>query len=174
MTMTGIFTAPDAYADDFRVDERLDLGQRCLRILVDRPVGAMLSSFAHSVRVAEPSYLTVQLDADVHLEPVPAFLECINHSCAPNVAFDMARLGLVALKPLVAGEELTYFYPSTEWTMTQPFTCACGAPDCLHHIDGASKLSADVLARFALSPFVARALAARETALAERASALSS
>jgi hypothetical protein len=162
MTSTDLSAAPDAQADHFRVDERLDLGQRCLRILVDRPAGAMLSSFAQSVRVSEPSYLTVQLDAEVHLELVPAFLECINHSCAPNVAFDMARLALVALRPLVAGEELTYFYPSTEWAMTQPFICACGSPECLHEIDGASKLAAGVLGRYALSPFITRSLVARD------------
>ena len=64
-----------------------------------------------------------------------------------------------SLRPLQAGEELTYFYPSTEWTMTQPFTCACGAVDCLGTIDGASTLSPDVLARYVLSPFVRRMLA---------------
>ncbi len=162
MTIIDTATTPDAHADHFRVEERLDLGQRCLRILVDRPAGALLSSFAGSLRVIAPSYLTVQLDADVHLELVPAFLECVNHSCAPNVAFDMARMALVALQPLAAGEELTYFYPSTEWTMTQPFTCACGSSTCLHLIDGASTISTEILARYVLSPFVAQAVNARD------------
>ena len=98
----------------------------------------MLASFAQSRRVSEPTYLTVQLDADTHLELEPPFVQFVNHSCDPNVSFDMARLALVALRDLKAGEELTYFYPSTELTMTQPFDCACGAAKCVGHIEGAS------------------------------------
>ncbi|MEQ1692565.1 MAG: SET domain-containing protein-lysine N-methyltransferase [Gemmatimonas sp.] len=103
----------------------------------------------------------MQLDADTHLRPAPAFLECVNHSCAPNVAFDMAQLALVALTDLRAGDELVYFYPSTEWQMAQPFDCACGAPDCLGVIDGAARLSATALARYVLSPFVRAQIGAR-------------
>jgi hypothetical protein len=161
MTTLSSPSAYDAREAEFRVDERHDLGQRCLRILEARAAGAVLCSFVQSVRVTAASYLTVQLDDDVHIELVPAFLECINHACVPNVFFDMTRMALVALTPLAAGDELTFFYPSTEWTMTQPFTCRCGAPDCLRVIDGASNLSATVLARYALSPFIIRSLAQR-------------
>ena len=139
---------------DFAIDYRGDLGQRCVRILIDQPAGSVLVSFAHSPRFLTATYLTVQLDADTHLKPEPAFLECVNHSCAPNVAFDMAELALVALTDLRAGDELVYFYPSTEWHMAQPFVCACGASDCLVRIDGASGLTDAQLAPYALSPFV--------------------
>ena len=139
---------------DFAVGHRGDLQQRCVRILVDQPAGAALVSFARSERFPSPTYLTVQLDADTHLRPAPAFLECVNLSCAPNVAFDMAQLALVALADLHAGVELVYFYPSTEWQMAQPFECACGALACLGYIDGASRLTRTQLAPYALSPFV--------------------
>lgn len=139
---------------DFAIGHRGDLGQRCVRILVDQPAGSVLVSFARSPRFRTATYLTVQLDAETHLRPEPAFLECVNHSCAPNVAFDMAQLALVALTDLRAGDELVYFYPSTEWQMAQPFTCACGASACLGRIDGASRLTAAQVARYALSPFV--------------------
>ena len=125
-----------------------------MHILVDQPAGASLASFAHSPRYPKPSYLTVQLDADTHLEPQPSFLQFVNHSCDPNVSFDMSRLALVALRDLRAGEELTYFYPSTELTMAQPFDCACGAPNCVGHIAGASAMPREVLERYALSPFI--------------------
>ncbi len=139
---------------DFVIDHRGDLGQRCVRIVNDQAAGSVLVSFAHSPRYRTATYLTVQLDADTHLKPEPACLECVNHSCAPNVAFDMAALALVALTDLRAGDELVYFYPSTEWQMAQPFTCACGASDCLGLIDGASRLTDAQLAPYALSPFV--------------------
>jgi hypothetical protein len=132
-----------------------------VRILVDRPAGSLLVSFAGSPRVDAPSYLTVQLDAATHVLPRPEFLEYVNHACEPNVAFDMAQLALVALRDLRAGEELLYFYPSTEWQMAQPFTCGCGTPGCLGRIDGAAQLPRAVLARYALSPFVQSQLDAR-------------
>ncbi len=125
-----------------------------MHILVDRPAGALLASFASSVRQAAPSYLTVQLDAGTHLLPEPVFLQYVNHSCDPNVSFDMSLLALVALRDLRAGEELTYFYPSTELTMAQPFDCACGTAACVGRIAGASAMPRDVLARYVLSPFI--------------------
>lgn len=125
-----------------------------MHILVDQPAGSVLVSFADSPRLPTPSYLTVQLDADTHLVPEPSFLQYVNHSCDPNVSFDMARLALVAVRDLRAGDELTYFYPSTELTMAQPFDCACGTAACVGHIAGASSMPRDVLARYALSPFI--------------------
>jgi hypothetical protein len=66
----------------------------------------------------------------------------VNHSCTPNVAFDLSHprtsediensqypteWNLRTLsRPIAKGETLTFFYPSTEWDMGAPFTCACG------------------------------------------------
>lgn len=133
-----------------------------MRILDAAPAGSVLVSFAESPRVAAPSYLTVQLDATTHILPRPEYLECVNHSCEPNVAFDMAQMALVALRDLTANEELVYFYPSTEWEMAQPFTCSCGAAACLGLIDGAARLPREVLERYALSPFVRASLDAHD------------
>ena len=132
----------------------MDVAGQGVHILVDQPAGAVLASFAQSPRLATPSFRTVQLDAGTHLLPEPAFLQYVNHSCDPNVAFDMARLALVALRDLRAGEELTYFYPGTELTMAQPFDCACGSATCAGRIAGASAMPREVLERYALSPFI--------------------
>ena len=43
----------------------------------------------------------------------------------------------MAGRDIAAGEELTYFYPSTEWEMDRPFRCLCGAPDCVGVVSGA-------------------------------------
>ena len=40
------------------------------------------------------------------------------------------------LRPIAVGEELTFFYPATEWHMEAPFPCACGAAQCLLEIRG--------------------------------------
>jgi len=34
---------------------------------------------------------------------------------------------VVAARDLAADDELTFFYPSTEWSMAEPFDCWCGA-----------------------------------------------
>ncbi|MGK7904081.1 MAG: SET domain-containing protein-lysine N-methyltransferase [Hormoscilla sp.] len=61
----------------------------------------------------------------------PDFLQYINHSCAPNVFFDTSDLFLRALSKIEIGEELTFFYPSTEWSMDRQFDCLCQSKDCL-------------------------------------------
>lgn len=84
----------------------------------------------------------------------------VNHSCYPNVAFDVSepasdsdypsRWHLKSLsRPIRAGEPLTFFYPSTEWDMSQGFACACGQGEgrCLGWIRGAKDLPRDVLER---------------------------
>lgn len=144
------------------IDRRTDIDQSCLRTLVDVPAGAIIVSFADSAHVDTPSYLTVQLDEDVHLALTPPEVQYVNHSCAPNVSFDMERLALVALTDLSANDELTYAYPSTEWRMSRPFECACGAMDCLGTVNGAWSLSARQLSRYALSPYIRKKIALRD------------
>ena len=151
------------YADALVVEARRDLGQRCLRTRVDVPAGAVIASFANSERTSEASYLTIQFSHDEHLVLTPNVLECVNHSCEPNVSFDLTQCALVAIQNVHAGDELTYAYPTTEWTMTRPFVCVCGSKRCLGVIDGASTFLASQLAPYALTPFVRAMLDARST-----------
>lgn len=41
---------------------------------------------------------------------------------------------------LQRGDELTFFYPSTEWEMAQPFECNCGTATCKKWIAGAKHM----------------------------------
>ncbi|KAL8949751.1 MAG: hypothetical protein Q9222_004167 [Ikaeria aurantiellina] len=43
-------------------------------------------------------------------------------------------------RDLHEGDVLTFFYPSTEWHMVQPFECNCGTSGCLGMIKGASEM----------------------------------
>ena len=79
-------------------------------------------------------------------------------SCEPNVAFDVERWALVALSPVAPRDELTFFYPSTEWTMASPFDCACQSPRCLRRIAGASHAPAGSLSGRVLAPHIKRLL----------------
>ncbi|KAL3960364.1 hypothetical protein ACCO45_005481 [Purpureocillium lilacinum] len=93
----------------------------------------------------EPTYATVQTGRDTHLN-LNSDLLYINHSCEPSLIFDTGNMNvLVGPKGLAPGDELTFFYPSTEWSMAQPFDCLCGTPTCRGTISGARDMSAKQL-----------------------------
>jgi hypothetical protein len=93
------------------------------------------------------SYRTIQIDKHRHLEE-PQILAFLNHSCRPTVLVDTRRLSVFAATDIAAGEQLTFFYPSTEWEMVRPFICLCGSAQCLHYIAGARHLSLGTLDRY--------------------------
>ncbi|ETS78954.1 hypothetical protein PFICI_08807 [Pestalotiopsis fici W106-1] len=94
----------------------------------------------------EPTYATVQVDKNKHLN-LNSDLLYLNHSCEPSLIFDTANFNiLVGPKGLQVGEELTFFYPSTEWEMAQPFDCFCGKATCRGRIAGAKDITPQQLA----------------------------
>lgn len=108
--------------------------------------------------VASPNYLTVQIEAQKHFIFEPCYLQYLNHSCNPNVFVDTNTHQLIALQNIEVGDELTYFYPSTEWAMAQPFTCNCGNKNCLQVIQGAAYLPVSILKQYRLSTFIQQML----------------
>ncbi len=86
---------------------------------------------------------TVQISQDKHTEV--GKLSALNHSCDPNVILDTERLSMVARRDIEKGEELSFFYPSTEWEMDAPFICLCGASNCIHVVAGARFLPLSTL-----------------------------
>ncbi len=83
----------------------------------------------------KPNRFTVQIDVDKHTEV--GKLAALNHSCDPNVILDTEHLLMYACKDIAKGEELSFFYPSTEWEMAAPFICLCGSSNCIHVVAGA-------------------------------------
>jgi hypothetical protein len=61
---------------------------------------------------------------------------------------------LIALQPIKPGDEFTFFYPSTEWFMAEPFNCLCGEANCIGVIKGAKELSNDLLLQYRLTDFI--------------------
>ena len=105
-----------------------------------------------------PTYLTVQTGINQHITLMPEFLQYINHSCEPNVFFDTTLMQLIALKHIEIDEELCFFYPSSEWKMTQSFVCNCSASQCLKLIQGAAYLSSDVVKHYQFTDFIKQQL----------------
>jgi hypothetical protein len=129
--------------------------------------GEIIADFSAGTIAAEPTYLTVQVGIRKHITLQPEFLQYINHSCSPNVFFNTTTMQVEALKQIHQGEELVFFYPSTEWKMTQSFQCYCGSSNCLGSIRGAAYLSDEAIKQYRLTDFIQQQLvkkAARKVA----------
>ncbi len=107
--------------------------------------------------IDHPTKYTIQLDEHAHVLTLDSQWKSMNHGCSPNVRIDTAKRQMVAARPIAAGEEMTFNYNSTEWSMTSPFPCGCSAPSCAHEIRGFRFLSPaqrETL-RPLISPFIA-------------------
>ena len=91
----------------------------------------------------KPNRYTVQIARDRHTHV--GKLAALNHSCDPNVILDTENLLMLARRDIAKGEELSFFYPSTEWEMDAPFICLCGSSNCIHVVAGARFLSLSTL-----------------------------
>jgi hypothetical protein len=128
--------------------------QRSLHAAIRFAPGDVICTFEADAVLDHATYLTVQTGTGRHITLKPGFLQYINHSCSPTVFFDTSGMELVCLKPLEPGDEFTFFYPSTEWEMAQPFICNCGSEACLQLINGASHLSVETLSKYKLTDFI--------------------
>ena len=126
--------------------------------VVDFRPGDIVCEFGAAAILPAPSPLTVQVGINEHIYLQPGVLQYINHSCSPNVFFDLASFKAIALRTINKGDELFYFYPSTEWEMAQPFQCLCGSANCLGRIAGASGLPKDVIQNYRFSDFIQQQL----------------
>lgn len=141
------------------VRQHISSGQNALFTLRSWQPGEVIADFSAGTISAEPTYLTVQIAEGKHITLQPEFLQYINHSCEPNVFFDTTMMHLVALKDIPAGTEFVFFYPSSEWEMTQSFHCYCGKPACLGEIRGAAHLSQEAISQHRFTDFIQSRLA---------------
>jgi hypothetical protein len=120
--------------------------------------GELFATFSAKEVFKEPNYLSFQIGHNKHIMIDPEYLQCINHSCSPNLFFDTTAMRVIVLRPIKRGEELTWFYPSAEWEMSQSFQCLCGSPNCLGEIKGAAYLAKSVLNHYRLNRFIQQQL----------------
>ncbi|KAG9324676.1 hypothetical protein KVV02_000353 [Mortierella alpina] len=106
-------------------------------------------------------YTTVQVSRDLHIE-LNSDLVYLNHSCNPSVSFDTDKMQVIAHVDIMKGEPLTFFYPSSEWEMDQPFPCWCGAEKCCKSIQGAKFLPTDVMDRYFVCSHIQELLKERD------------
>ena len=81
---------------------------------------------------AERTRMSVQLDWARHVEmDTPATL--LNHSCEPNLGVrenQWCAYDFVALRDILAGEELVFDYAMTEHSLVASLSCLCGSAAC--------------------------------------------
>lgn len=128
--------------------------------LVSLPAGALFCRITNPTPTA-PAYSSVQASRDLHIQ-LNCDLLYTNHSCRPSLVFDMQRWEVRVSEGsqggLKEGDELTFFYPSTEWVMAQPFECDCGAGECVGQVSGARDMDRSVLERYWLNEHIRKLL----------------
>jgi hypothetical protein len=131
----------DAAAEHIAVDH-VD-GEHRLVATKDFGIGDHILQLEGEI-VGIPSKFSVQVGPDQHLD-LPAEARAaqpmdryrwrfLNHSCAPNAAFDARRL--VAIRAIKASEQITFDYNTTEYDLSSPFECHCGSDDCVGVVRG--------------------------------------
>ena len=103
--------------------------------------------------VSTPTYQTIQIGPGQHIEGLGVIVY-MNHSCDPNTEIDTTTMTIRAARDIAPGEQLTFFYPSTEWEMDRPFVCACGSPRCVGLVAGARHLSVATLSRYFINEHI--------------------
>ena len=61
--------------------------------------------------------------------------DCFNHSCEPNLGF-FGQIGLVAMRDIEIGEELTFDYAMSDGGPYDEFECLCSSLNCRVKITG--------------------------------------
>ncbi|RUS18432.1 hypothetical protein BC937DRAFT_88783 [Endogone sp. FLAS-F59071] len=61
-------------------------------------------------------YSTIQVSRNSHVE-LTSDLLYMNHACRPSVTLNVEEMVVIAAMDLAEGNEITLFYPATEWDM---------------------------------------------------------
>ncbi|EUC59539.1 galactose-proton symport protein, putative [Rhizoctonia solani AG-3 Rhs1AP] len=153
----------------FEVDIQPGSFNSSLRSLVAFKEGQLMAHLIGMTKVPTKTWTSVQcgLGQSDHLE-LNSTLVYANHSCSPNAIVDVSSIDssewhFRALKDISPGDNLTFFYPSTEWDMTQAFDCACRETNCLKRIQGAKYLTRKQMeARGFVNPHIAHLMEQRD------------
>lgn len=102
---------------------------------------------------------SVQVEEDLYLTTVtpPESADFVNHSCDPNAGLS-SSISLVALRPIMPGEEVCYDYAMSDGSPYDEFDCACGSPLCRQQVTGNDWQLPELQARYEgyFSPYLQR------------------
>jgi len=126
--------------------------------LISLPAGSIFSPMTGTTPAVK-AYSSVQVSRDSHIELNSELVFC-NHSCDPSLEFDVSTMvvRVARNRDLKEGDALTFFYPSSEWNMAQPFDCTCGSSKCRKRIAGAGQMSEEALTGYWLNRHIVEML----------------
>lgn len=153
-TKTAVATTVTGHYGFAEIHQLIGADHRLLRSVKAYSPNEVICLFSAAATHTHPSKYTVQVNDEAHIILSPDFLQYTNHSCNPNVFFDTSSMEFIALKAIEPGDELTFFYPSTEWFMAEPFHCLCGEANCIGTIKGAKELPAEIINRYRMTDFI--------------------
>lgn len=105
-------------------------GMKGVITTVDVKAGSIVYEFRGKA-ISNPTRTSVQI-GDKHVED--DIVAYVNHSCTPNVKVDdmnyndwnmFGTYAFVSTRNIVADEEITFDYNSTEDQVVHPFECSC-------------------------------------------------
>ena len=115
--------------------------------------GEVLIDFSGYPILDRPTRISLQIDADRHIEGSEETNAFLNHSCAPTAYYDYSGVYLRALRDISTGEEVTVDYNAGDYDLFEKFECRCGASRCVGTVGGFRHLSPE--RRRELLPFLA-------------------
>lgn len=92
----------------------------------------------------EVSKYAIEVKSGVFLDHLESnYLNFINHSCTPNMTYDIKKLGFFGICDIAPGTELTFDYDTTQSNMIKEkswFICQCYSKNCKKVIIGSEFL----------------------------------
>ncbi|MDB5681992.1 MAG: lysine methyltransferase [Sphingomonas bacterium] len=113
----------------------------------------------------------VQVTPQHYMGPSGRIDDLVNHSCAPTAGLRFADSGvfLVALRPIAAGEEISWDYSTTLAESNWHMICQCRSPECRRVIGNFATLSPERQEWFRARNLVAPYLRRRDSVSRDRA-----
>ncbi len=100
--------------------------------------GRVLTS-AQTRHIPEDLDMLIQIEEDLFFIPLDLGIlgigERVNHSCEPNAGFS-GQMSVVAMRDIVAGEEVSIDYASCDARPSAGFECQCGSQVCRKLVTG--------------------------------------
>jgi uncharacterized protein len=86
---------------------------------------------------------SIEVGPDKHQSHTDDIDDYVNHSCDPNLELvvidaDTDDYAFRSMRPIAAGEEVSWDYETYETSLSSPFPCTCGATNCRGWIRGRS------------------------------------
>lgn len=128
---------------------------RGLYSLVSLPAGSLFAPLTAVSPTPTPEWHTLQVSRKNHVNLDSAF-KYLNHSCNPSLEIDTEKMEVRVARgrDLKKGDLLSFFYPSTEWSMDRGFECLCGEKGCVGQVKGAKDMKKQDLDKWFINGYI--------------------